>query len=764
MERYYYSDHVSSAELRDVRTKLMAFYGKYNPERIGDIDKILYSFHGREEELFEGLLKKYAPYGDQQLGLKPLPAHTIATIQPKPTQPQSQPQHKPQSPLVATPSRSPPPQQGSSFPPPSPPPPPSRSSDTPQPVALQPPSPAPPPKVVQQNSPAPPPPLFDRQDADHDDDRSPSSQPMGEEPANEAAEGSPVNKRSSLARRRHSRAIRPSQVGFKVGAPPLPSDAPESVIAAAKRSMSDENFFPQKPRTRSLVEVTDETLQQAHSELSRVSDALLAIEPLDFQRLLSTHVDLAIRLAAMENEDADEAEIDRVEDDLQRTQNRLIGAVTQLQHAVKGFMSIASNVMQYSQQQSDLQALRARREAELEAHRRRDFVEGGAGPANLPSRFAVSEYDKHYQQTSSRPKSHSGLESASHRGMMGNDSLRPPMVSSSAGSPSRGVSADVSLGGVSSAAKVVFDVFPLGGEKNVVADVILNQASPGDVIVLHPGEYRENMVVQADVEIRCALDSSTVAANSADASRDVVTITPADPNTPALQVVGDGVCRLSGVVFRRPQDDRAALLAVKADPRHRRGTGTAFLSSATITPAVPLISVTGRGQISLRDVCCSGGGGGLVCLGHSQARLHHCTFRRCTFGGVYVKDAAFATISGTSFLECDVALRVRDATFSLESCEIRDSHSDSLAFHGPVKGIVAKTRIDGSEDNGAMLSPSSEVVFSNCVIQRSRKHGVYAPLGADFALVGCSFADNGLGDASRQPPLESSLAARHNLN
>jgi hypothetical protein len=735
---------------RDVRQNLLAFYRKYKPERLSDIDKILYSFRNREDELFEQLLLKYAPYGDKDLGLKPLPPHKL------PTPPLTPPPPPPPRPIHEYPT-----------PPPPPPPPAVTRSPLTLPAAAE--------TSVggQQHN-------IERSRLPPLASSNQGTPTAGPEPVTAmppSPTASPIA--DSNSRRRDTRRLsrRSTVVTFSrppTNALPRPSGDPDAVVAAAQATIAADSFFPAKPRTKSLVEVTDQTLQQAHAELARIAASLTSVDALEFQRTLNAFTELSSKVATMEAEDADEDELDKADAELQDTQNRLVGVVTQLQHAVKGFMAIAANVVEYSQQQSTLQEFRAQREAALErqlAQQQQPQQHSAAGDETTHARFAVTEYDSHYLQTSSnRGKVGALFAEASQF-----DPARPldssgsmPRKPSMLNQPGEALAAPVS-----STAKVVFDVFPLGDEKNVVSDVILNQASPGDVIVLHPGEYRENMVVQHDVELRCALESSITAATSDRNVRDTVVILPADPTMPTLQVVGDGACRVTGIVFKRPKDERAAMLAAagsvgKAGASRygsaaRTQTSSAFLSAST-TPSVPLISVSGRATLTMRDACCSGGGGGLVCLGHSQARLNHCTFRRCSFSAVYAKDAAFVTISSSAFLECDVALRVRDATFSLESCDIRDCRKDALAFHGPAKGLVAKTKIDGAEDNGALLSPACEVVFSHCLVQNCGKHGVYAPIGADFAFVSCNFVNNTLGDASRQPPLESGLATRHNLH
>ena len=46
------------------RERLVRFFEKYNKEKIDTVDKILVSYKGKEEQLFEALVKKYGPEPD----------------------------------------------------------------------------------------------------------------------------------------------------------------------------------------------------------------------------------------------------------------------------------------------------------------------------------------------------------------------------------------------------------------------------------------------------------------------------------------------------------------------------------------------------------------------------------------------------------------------------------------------------------------------------------------------------------------------------
>ncbi|RLN51243.1 hypothetical protein BBJ28_00015670 [Nothophytophthora sp. Chile5] len=44
--------------------RLLAFYQKYNPEKVGDVDQVLTKYKGKESKLFNALVKKYGPEPD----------------------------------------------------------------------------------------------------------------------------------------------------------------------------------------------------------------------------------------------------------------------------------------------------------------------------------------------------------------------------------------------------------------------------------------------------------------------------------------------------------------------------------------------------------------------------------------------------------------------------------------------------------------------------------------------------------------------------
>ena len=174
-----------------------------------------------------------------------------------------------------------------------------------------------------------------------------------------------------------------------------------------------------------------------------------------------------------------------------------------------------------------------------------------------------------------------------------------------------------------------------------------------------------------------------------------------------------------------------------------------------------MVSVGGHGVVELTRVCLSDSGGGLVAMSQAQVRLLHCSVGRCGFSGVYAKDAAFLGAEHCVFAGCDVAVRVRECRFAVSNCVIRESRGDGVVAHGSAKGVVERTTVQDSGENGVLLSPSCEVLLAHTKLLHNGRYGVYAPQGADFAFVNTEFRDNAMGDANRQPPLDSRAQQRY---
>ena len=308
--------------------------------------------------------------------------------------------------------------------------------------------------------------------------------------------------------------------------------------------------------------------------------------------------------------------------------------------------------------------------------------------------------------------------------------------------------------------RVVFDVSPLGGERHVVSDLLHSHAHAGDLIILHPGTYLENIVLRHDVEIRVASTagggsaaqhqqqhprqaSLTAIANLGDgAAAKEVLFLPADPSMPTIQVVGETQCTISGIHF------------AKVD-RH----GAALVEAATFSAAnagahqdgVPHISLTGHSRTIIEHCTFTAGGGGVVCVGNAKLQSTMSLFRGCAFAAVYAKDASFVELVDVRLADCEVGVRARDAVLSMLRSEVLRAAADGVVLHGAAQAELERVVVTDCGGNGVLLSSASELALTDCRLVQNGKWGVEAPRGADFAVVRGMLVRNASGPMSRQP-------------
>jgi hypothetical protein len=271
----------------------------------------------------------------------------------------------------------------------------------------------------------------------------------------------------------------------------------------------------------------------------------------------------------------------------------------------------------------------------------------------------------------------------------------------------------------------VHNVMPLDGDvlsEGVIGALIKTRCKSGDVIVVHPGTYRENIVLdEIDIEIRAAY-----------ATDQGVTIYASDSSVPCLQVLGRARLTMSQVRLGSTSDRQAQ--------------------------SVPVLCTEGGCTVDLTDCMVLGGGGGIIASGiGTTVRMSGCTVQQSSFAGVYLKGRSTLTLRKCTFVACEVGLRVRDATFDISETDFKGCTSDGVTLHGSSRGSFTKSGMTDNKENGLMLSPSSSVQLSTCVIRGNQQYGIYVPSGGEYTIAGCSISANLMGSYNRAPPVQAEI-------
>lgn len=272
----------------------------------------------------------------------------------------------------------------------------------------------------------------------------------------------------------------------------------------------------------------------------------------------------------------------------------------------------------------------------------------------------------------------------------------------------------------------VHDIMPLDSDAvadKVISNVIRSKCRDGDILNIHPGIYRENILINGlKVQLRASSDFK---------GKPIVFIA-ADPNVPVLQISSKSLVSLHGLDFAAPTERAAG--------------------------AIPLIVIDKASAVQMEGCALVGGGGGIM-IGDNESWLQMtgCSLRECVFAGIYAKTGAKVTLRKCKAQLCEVAVRIRDAAAELEDMEIYGSTSDGLTCHGICKTLIQRSLFTESKENGVMLSPSTTAVFHNCDFSKNGQYGIFVPSGADFSTHSCVFSSNTMGSYNRPPPLATQL-------
>jgi len=238
----------------------------------------------------------------------------------------------------------------------------------------------------------------------------------------------------------------------------------------------------------------------------------------------------------------------------------------------------------------------------------------------------------------------------------------------------------------------------------------LRTAKLGDVVCLQPGVYMDNIIMDRTVEIRGT------------GSRKEDVIIEASDQSRAIIEVHAGTVTLSNLTLRQ-----------------RHGGGGHCLSAS------------GRSEVKLSNILLCDGNGGVVAGDESNCVVNECTVSRCSFAGLFARDSSYLVAESSKITECEVGIRVRDATFLARSCVITDTSSDGVVLHDGARGILEANTVQRSRGSGVVLSARSETILSQNLVCENQKWGVWCPAQVQCTLTDNDIRDNKIGNVTSGP-------------
>lgn len=239
----------------------------------------------------------------------------------------------------------------------------------------------------------------------------------------------------------------------------------------------------------------------------------------------------------------------------------------------------------------------------------------------------------------------------------------------------------VALCCITLSAQTTVTAFPAGKEFPTIQEAI-DEANPGDTIVVDDGSYRENLEVTKPLTIL---------------GIGGVTLLPEDRAIPAIRIAG-----AEGVLIRNVRVEAAAT-AIEVTQSTCRITGCWLGTTETGVQVV----VLGSDRVSFEQCTFTGRGVGVLTVGDGTVEIVDCGFIGIGTGAL-LGGATSVLVAGCAFVECH----------------------EGISLSSSVKGTIVDNRIDDSRGSGILVGPAPShvwdgpLVFVSNVIRNSMKWGI----------------------------------------
>ena len=280
------------------------------------------------------------------------------------------------------------------------------------------------------------------------------------------------------------------------------------------------------------------------------------------------------------------------------------------------------------------------------------------------------------------------------------------------------------------------------GERNAAASiaVALRLAAPGQTVLVSPGVYHEDLVIDRDVRLVAELGRGTVrligrtpVRVSAAAELCDLVLTGSDPDEAILSVAAGGA-DIMGCEFR----DGRVEISARASPTLRdcRFTGGRLAG----------LYALGDSDVTLERCVVTGVDGiGVVAGGAARVTMRNTWITAVSGSGVRARGSARVEIyrGGLTAAGRHGVLAEETAAVIATEVAIERSAADGVLVNGSAKVELSACRIADTGGAGAVAADSAELVLSGTGVDRAATTGVVARGGAQVRITGGSVRHSG---------------------
>ncbi|MCX7422258.1 MAG: right-handed parallel beta-helix repeat-containing protein [Planctomycetia bacterium] len=251
----------------------------------------------------------------------------------------------------------------------------------------------------------------------------------------------------------------------------------------------------------------------------------------------------------------------------------------------------------------------------------------------------------------------------------------------------------------------------------------INAATPGDVVVVKPGIYRQRLLLEKSLDMLGDGPASDIIVECDDKS--------------CLTVNADSAS-VNGLSFRLTKKDyiASAIKVINGDARIEDCiiVGGCNIEGDFLAPKAVLINCQFQG---------THGRPGVLVKQMGRATIQNCKFRGGDASGILVRLKGEATIEGCDICENNLGITIcEEGKATIRNCQIRGSSDNGVLVKLNGEATIEGCDIAQNKTSGVVVAEKSEVTIKNCQVYDNHQVGTLVNMHSKATIQNCQIHDN----------------------
>jgi len=272
-------------------------------------------------------------------------------------------------------------------------------------------------------------------------------------------------------------------------------------------------------------------------------------------------------------------------------------------------------------------------------------------------------------------------------------------------------------------------------------------AEEGDVILIAPGIYRENLIIKKPLTLRGAGREHTRIYGAAGDEPVLIIEDDAQVALEALTVSGSGGDGIQIYDLSSVSLSNSVISGNKGDGLFAGDLVWVTLSNCQVSDNFYGLSIRGSARVTIINSTFNNDTISMEVLSH--AAISHTMMTGSKYVGILMEDASRAIISYSQISDNEEGgiLMEDSAYLELHDSIIKDnkgpySGTENIWMLDSTQATIVNSTISGSEDDGIEISDSAQVTLTNSTVSANKSHGLHVKDSAQVRLLNSTISGN----------------------